>query len=90
MHAAGNGRQSLPFFRLISIGNANATRPARELHSEKVRTPVGGHDPRTVLPWRVVPHVLGVPAFELGHPMAFGVRVKSNNSSCWRCIRRHG
>ena len=90
MHAAGNGRQSLSFRTLISIGDATATRPACELHSEKVRAPIWRHDPRAVLPWRVVPHVLGVPAFELGHPMAFGVGVKSNDSSCWRCIRRHG
>ena len=89
MHATGNGRQSPSFFTLICVGDANATRRACELHSEKVRAPVGGRDPRAVLPWRVVPHVLGVPAFEVGHPMAFGVRVKSNDSSCWRC-RRHG
>jgi hypothetical protein len=43
-------------------------------------TGVGQH-PWSDLPRRLVAHVLGVAALEVGHPVAFGVLVKSRDSS---------
>jgi hypothetical protein len=43
-------------------------------------TGVGQH-PWTDLPRRLVAYVVGVAALEVGHPVAFGVLVKSRDSS---------
>ena len=44
---------------------------ALELHAEARCAPFRNRDPDADLPRRIVPDVLRVPAFELGHPVAF-------------------
>jgi hypothetical protein len=41
----------------------------------------GRGDPRAVDPWRLVPHMLLVPALEPGHPMAFVVLAKADDAA---------
>ena len=36
-------------------------------------------DPRPYLPWRIVPHVLAMPALEIRHPVAHLVEMKSDD-----------
>lgn len=61
-------------------GEAFVTKNAVE-RSAEVRGAGGvGQDPFPHLPGRVVPHVLGVAALELGDPVGFRVLVKSNDA----------
>ena len=43
------------------------------------RAAIGGRDPATHLPWGVVPHVLRVPAFQIGDPVPFLIGVKADD-----------
>ena len=46
-----------------------------------LRTSLLGDDPRPLLPRRIVPDVLRMPALQVGNPVADVVDVKSNNAA---------
>jgi hypothetical protein len=40
---------------------------------------LGRDDPGTELPWRIVTHVLRMPALEVSHPVTFVILVEADN-----------
>src|SRR5262249_35816371 len=57
---------------------------ARQLFAELSRTAFRSDHPGPILPWRMVAHVLRMPALEVGHPVAVGVLMKGDDFSLWR------
>jgi len=54
---------------------------AQQLLPDKSPSTCLGHHPRPVLPRRIVAHVLGVPALEIGDPMLFFVLMESDDAA---------
>ena len=52
---------------------------AEQLDSQKSGPALGRQHPRTHLPRRIVPHVLPVPALEIGDPVPFLVGMKPDD-----------
>ena len=73
-----------PLFTCLAFGHAL---PAQQVHPDELRAPLGGHDPRAILPWWVVAHVLAVPTLELCDPMAFVIGVEHHDPTRDRIIR---
>ena len=52
---------------------------AIELDAEPAPPPLGGRYPRTLLPGRLMAHVLGVSALKIGHPVGVLVLMEAND-----------
>jgi len=64
-----------------SAGSLHSTfRTAERLAEKSGATGVGCH-PRPDLPRRIMPDVLGVPAFQVGHPVSVRILVESDDAS---------
>ena len=55
-----------------------------ELDAQKRRTPLRRQHPGPQLPWRIVPHMLPMAAFEVRDPMTFVVGVKTDDPARYR------
>lgn len=53
---------------------------ALEHAADRLRPSCRSNDPGAIGPWRVVPHMLVVPAFQLSYPMPFIILVKTDDS----------
>jgi len=72
--------RSLPDSRRFHrVGPRRRADRAFDRRAQLRRAPRLAHDPRAVLPRRSMPHVLGVPARELGDPIAVRVLVKTRD-----------
>ena len=57
---------------------------ATEHLTDGLRSALRGYDPRSVLPWWIVPNVLSVAALELRYPVALSILVKADDASSYR------
>ena len=72
--------------RLLTRSAFSHALPAEKLHPDEPGAPLGGHDPRAILPWRVMSHVLAVSALELRNPVPFVIGVEADNATRDRVI----
>ena len=67
----------------------HATFHAHQRLGEKTLSPRFRGDPLAYLPGRIVPHVLGVTAFEIGYPVLLFILMESDDLSRNSGIRSH-
>ena len=77
-YARETGRHPMEFGRLAQFADS-ITPLAIQHRADPCASSIASGHPGAIHPWRIMPHVLGMSAFQIRNPVAFFVLMKSSN-----------